>query len=93
TSPTVKYTLKPLKLFCCRLLEEAYVMNDPFTPDEDMFLIIRSLCSLCSRAVCVGTARSLFYSKNFCLPCVKENLKVFPLEIKEDMDKRKPQQK
>uniref|UniRef100_A0A8C0U7A5 Cysteine-rich DPF motif domain-containing protein 1 n=2 Tax=Cyanistes caeruleus TaxID=156563 RepID=A0A8C0U7A5_CYACU len=35
---------------------------------------------------------SLFYSKSFCLPCVKENLKPFPLEI-QDMDKRKPQQK
>lgn len=36
---------------------------------------------------------SLFYSKNFCFPCVKKNLKAFPLEIQEDMDKRKPQQK
>lgn len=36
---------------------------------------------------------SLFYSKRFCLPCVNENLKAFPSEIQEDMDKRKPQQK
>lgn len=36
---------------------------------------------------------SLFYSKRFCLPCVKENLKDFPLEIQEDMNKRKTQQK
>ncbi|KAF2979769.1 hypothetical protein EK904_012793, partial [Melospiza melodia maxima] len=75
------------------LLEEACVMRDPFTPGKDKFLIIRSHCSLCSRAVCVGTNCSLFYSKSFCLPCVKENLKAFPLEIQEDMDKRKPQQK
>ncbi|XP_063011860.1 cysteine-rich DPF motif domain-containing protein 1 [Melospiza melodia melodia] len=75
------------------LLEEACVMRDPFTPGKDKFLIIRSQCSLCSRAVCVGTNCSLFYSKSFCLPCVKENLKAFPLEIQEDMDKRKPQQK
>ncbi|NXM16011.1 CDPF1 protein, partial [Ploceus nigricollis] len=74
-------------------LEEAYVMKDPFTPDKDKFLIIRSHCSLCSRAVCVGTDCYLFYSKIFCLPCVKENLKAFPFEIQEDMDKRKPQQK
>ncbi|NXR86262.1 CDPF1 protein, partial [Hypocryptadius cinnamomeus] len=75
------------------LLEETCVMRDPFTPDKDKFLIIRSHCSWCSRAVCVGTDCSLLYSKSFCLPCVKENLKAFPLEIQEDMDKRKPQQK
>ncbi|NXA70524.1 CDPF1 protein, partial [Mohoua ochrocephala] len=72
-------------------LEEAYVMKYPFTPDKDKFLIVGSRCSLCSRAVCVDC--SLFYSKRFCLPCVKENLKAFPLEIQEDMDKRKRQQK
>ncbi|NWW30412.1 CDPF1 protein, partial [Panurus biarmicus] len=73
--------------------KEASVMKDPFTPDKDKFLTTGSLCSLCSRAVCVGTDCSLFYSKSFCLPCVKENLKAFPLEIEEDTDKRKPQQK
>ncbi|NXA88992.1 CDPF1 protein, partial [Melanocharis versteri] len=80
------------------LLEEAYVMKDPFTPDKDKFLIVGSHCSLCSRAVCVVMLfslqdSSLFYSKRFCLPRVKENLKAFPLEIQEDMDKRKPQKK
>uniref|UniRef100_H0ZNH6 Cysteine-rich DPF motif domain-containing protein 1 n=1 Tax=Taeniopygia guttata TaxID=59729 RepID=H0ZNH6_TAEGU len=74
------------------LLEEACVMKDPFTPDKDKFLIIRSHCSLCSRAVCVGTDCCLFFSKSFCLPCVKENLKAFPFEI-QDRDRRKPQQK
>ncbi|KAL9853911.1 cysteine-rich DPF motif domain-containing protein 1 [Geothlypis trichas] len=92
SSTSVKYTLKSLKLFFFRLLEEACVMRDPFTPDKDKFLVIRSHCSLCSRALCVGTNCSLFHSKSFCLPCVKENLKAFPLEI-QDMDKRKPQQK
>ncbi|NXS89831.1 CDPF1 protein, partial [Erpornis zantholeuca] len=74
------------------LLEEAYVMKDPFTPDKDKFLIVGSHCSLCSRAVisilCILLVMlfslqdcSLFYSKRFCRPCVKENLKAFPLEI------------
>ncbi|NWV57710.1 CDPF1 protein, partial [Daphoenositta chrysoptera] len=92
------YTLKSLKLFFYMLLEEAYVRKDPFTPDKDKFLFVGFHCSLCSRAVCVVMVFSLlfifsFYSKRFCLPCVKENLKAFPLEIQEDMDKRKPQQK
>ncbi|NWH95737.1 CDPF1 protein, partial [Aegithalos caudatus] len=75
------------------LLEEAYILKDPFTPEKDKFLIAGSHCSLCSRAVCVGTDCSLFYSKCFSLPCVKENLKAFPLGIQAFMDKRKPQQK
>ncbi|NXH90973.1 CDPF1 protein, partial [Edolisoma coerulescens] len=73
--------------------EEACVMKDPFTSDKDKFLVVGSHCSLCSRAVCVGTDCSLFCSKRFCLLCVKENLKAYPLEIQEDMDKRRPQQK
>ncbi|KAM4901324.1 cysteine-rich DPF motif domain-containing protein 1 [Sylvia borin] len=74
-----------------RPLEEAYVVKDPFTPDKGQvkLLIAGSHCSLCSRAVTVV----LFHSKSFCPPCVKENLKAFPLEIQEDMDKRKSQQK
>ncbi|XP_023558266.1 cysteine-rich DPF motif domain-containing protein 1 isoform X3 [Octodon degus] len=32
---------------------------------------------------------SLFYSKRFCLPCVRENLGVFPAEIRQDLEKRK----
>ncbi|NXS27592.1 CDPF1 protein, partial [Pomatostomus ruficeps] len=84
------------------LLEEAYVMKDPFTPDKDKFLIAESHRSLGSRAVCVGAVASktscfnnffFLHTPRFCLPCVKENLKAFPLEIQENMDKRKPQQK
>ncbi|RLV93456.1 hypothetical protein DV515_00013446, partial [Chloebia gouldiae] len=74
------------------LLEEACVIKDPFTPDKDKFLIIRSHCSLCSRAVCVGTDCYLFYSKSFCLPRMKENIKAFSVKI-QNMDRRKPQQK
>lgn len=36
------------------LLEESYVMKDPFTSDKDRFLILGSRCSVCSRLVCVG---------------------------------------
>ncbi|XP_055568543.1 cysteine-rich DPF motif domain-containing protein 1 isoform X1 [Falco cherrug] len=93
TAPYIYYGQKPPNTRSIVLLEESYVMKDPFTPDKDKFLILGSHCSLCSRSVCVGTECSLFYSKRFCLPCVNENLKAFPLEIQEDMDKRKAQQK
>ncbi|NWQ77738.1 CDPF1 protein, partial [Columbina picui] len=93
TAPYTYYGQKPPNTLSIVLLEECYVMKDPFTPDKDKFLILGSHCSLCSRSVCVGTECSLFYSKRFCLPCVNENIKAFPLEIQEDIDKRKPQQK
>ncbi|XP_008701105.1 cysteine-rich DPF motif domain-containing protein 1 isoform X2 [Ursus americanus] len=71
------------------LLEESYVMKDPFTSDKDRFLVLGSKCSLCSRLVCVGPECSLFYSKRFCLPCVQENMDAFPQEIRQDLEKRK----
>ncbi|XP_026963787.1 cysteine-rich DPF motif domain-containing protein 1 isoform X1 [Sagmatias obliquidens] len=91
------------------LLEESYVMRDPFTPNKDRFLILGSRCSVCGRLVCVGPVGkpraagaafplslwlgphdcSLFYSKRFCLPCVRENIDAFPQEIQQDLEKRK----
>ncbi|XP_020833124.1 cysteine-rich DPF motif domain-containing protein 1 [Phascolarctos cinereus] len=70
------------------LLEECYVLKDPFSSDKDRFLILGSQCSLCSKLVCVGPECSLFYSKRFCLPCVRENLSAFPQEIQQDVEKR-----
>ncbi|XP_035164926.1 cysteine-rich DPF motif domain-containing protein 1 isoform X2 [Oxyura jamaicensis] len=93
TAPYMYYGQKPPNTRSIELLEDCYVMKDPFTPDKGKILIIGSLCSLCGRSVCIGTECSLFYSKRFCLPCMNENLQAFPLEIQEDMDKRKPQQK
>ncbi|XP_006866953.1 PREDICTED: cysteine-rich DPF motif domain-containing protein 1 [Chrysochloris asiatica] len=71
------------------LLEESYVLKDPFTADRNKFLVLGSRCSVCSRLVCVGPECSLFYSKRFCLPCVRENIDAFPREIQRDVEKRK----
>ncbi|XP_020757758.2 cysteine-rich DPF motif domain-containing protein 1 isoform X1 [Odocoileus virginianus] len=71
------------------LLEESYVMRDPFTPDKGRFLIVGSRCSVCSKLVCVDPECSLFYSKRFCLPCVQDNMDAFPQEIQRDLEKRK----
>lgn len=38
----------------CSLLEESYVMKDPFSPDRDRFLVLGARCSICGRLVCVG---------------------------------------
>ncbi|XP_059257762.1 cysteine-rich DPF motif domain-containing protein 1 [Mustela nigripes] len=71
------------------LLEESYVMKDPFASDKHRFLVLGSKCSVCSRLVCVGPECSLFYSKRFCLPCVQENMDAFPQEIRQDLEKRR----
>nr|XP_009677023.1 PREDICTED: cysteine-rich DPF motif domain-containing protein 1 isoform X2 [Struthio camelus australis] len=56
TAPYTYYGQKPPNTRSIVLLEESYVMKDPFTPEKDKFLILGSQCSLCSRSVCVGTA-------------------------------------
>ncbi|XP_048743486.2 cysteine-rich DPF motif domain-containing protein 1-like isoform X1 [Ostrea edulis] len=62
------------------LMEEAFVMKDPFSADGGM-ITLGSNCSSCGAIVCLSQDCSLFYTKRFCLPCVKRNLRDFPSEI------------
>lgn len=89
TAPYSYVGQKPPNTQAVVLLEESYVMKDPFTSDTDRFLVLGSQCSLCSRLVCVGPECSLFYSRRFCLPCVQDNIHAFPWEIQQDVEKRK----
>ncbi|XP_060044762.1 cysteine-rich DPF motif domain-containing protein 1 isoform X2 [Erinaceus europaeus] len=84
TAPYSYIGQKPPDTESVILLEESYIMKDPFTANKDRFLVLGSRCSLCSRLEC-----SLFYSKRFCLPCVQENIDAFPREIQQDLEKRK----
>ncbi|XP_063478603.1 cysteine-rich DPF motif domain-containing protein 1 isoform X5 [Symphalangus syndactylus] len=54
TAPYSYVGQKPPNTQSMVLLEESYVMKDPFTSDKDRFLVLGSRCSLCSRLVCVG---------------------------------------
>ncbi|XP_055963078.1 cysteine-rich DPF motif domain-containing protein 1 [Sorex fumeus] len=89
TAPYSYVGQKPPNTQSVVLLEESYVMKDPFSPDQQRFLVLGSRCSACGRLVCVGQGCSLFYCRRFCLPCVRENLSAFPQEIRQDLDKRK----
>nr|XP_035129104.1 cysteine-rich DPF motif domain-containing protein 1 isoform X2 [Callithrix jacchus] len=89
TAPYSYVGRKPPNTQSMVLLEESYVMKDPFTSEKGRFLVLGSHCSLCGRLVCVGPECSLFYSKRFCLPCVRENISAFPQEIRQDLEKRK----
>ncbi|ETE58365.1 hypothetical protein L345_15912, partial [Ophiophagus hannah] len=88
STPYSYYGHKPPNAYSVTLLEDCYVMKDPFTPDKDKFLILGAQCSRCHKRVCVGPDCSLFYSKRFCLPCVKAHIREFPLEIEEDLKKK-----
>ncbi|KAK9399282.1 cysteine-rich DPF motif domain-containing protein 1 [Crotalus adamanteus] len=89
TAPYSYYGHKPPNAYSVTLLEDCYVMmNDPFTPDKDTFLILGAQCSLCHKRVCAGPDCSLFYSKRFCLPCVSAHISEFPWEIEEDLKKK-----
>nr|XP_027810444.1 cysteine-rich DPF motif domain-containing protein 1 isoform X4 [Marmota flaviventris] len=54
TAPYSYVGQKPPNTQAVVLLEESYVMKDPFTSGTDRFLVLGSRCSLCSRLVCVG---------------------------------------
>ncbi|XP_030640892.1 cysteine-rich DPF motif domain-containing protein 1 [Chanos chanos] len=93
SSPFTYYGQKPPNTRAIVLLEECFVMKDPFSPDKERFLILGSKCSLCNKDVCVGTDCSLFYTKRFCLPCVRQHLDQFPQQVQSELAKKKPVQK
>uniref|UniRef100_A0A8C0G610 Cysteine-rich DPF motif domain-containing protein 1 n=1 Tax=Chelonoidis abingdonii TaxID=106734 RepID=A0A8C0G610_CHEAB len=66
TAPYSYYGQKPPNTHSVVLLEECYVMKDPFVPDKDKFLILGSQCSLCNRRVCAGTVSNVIHGAFFC---------------------------
>ncbi|XP_012881206.1 PREDICTED: cysteine-rich DPF motif domain-containing protein 1 [Dipodomys ordii] len=88
TAPYSYVGQKPPDTQSVILLEESYIMKDPFTTDKGRFLVLGARCSVCSRLVCAGPECSLFYSKRFCLPCVRKNIGAFPQEIQRDTETR-----
>lgn len=64
------------------------MIRDPFQGDqskESAAICLGSKCSLCQRPVCVGAKCSLFYTRRFCMPCLRSNLSSLPPEIKKQM--------
>lgn len=49
--PAVAHSRMPL---FHSLLEESYIMKDPFSSDKGRFLVLGAWCSVCGRLVCVG---------------------------------------
>uniref|UniRef100_A0A2K5P988 Cysteine-rich DPF motif domain-containing protein 1 n=1 Tax=Cebus imitator TaxID=2715852 RepID=A0A2K5P988_CEBIM len=70
TAPYSYVGQKPPNTQSMVLLEESYVMKDPFTSDKGRFLVLGSHCSLCSRLVCVGPGPSRRRDCPFLSTCV-----------------------
>ncbi|XP_008842901.2 cysteine-rich DPF motif domain-containing protein 1 isoform X2 [Nannospalax galili] len=88
TAPYSYVGQKPPDTQAVVLLEESYIMKDPFSLDKAKFLVLGARCSMCGKLEC-----SLFYSRRFCLPCVQENISAFPEEIQQDLKRRTPSQR
>lgn len=70
------------------LLENAYVMRDPFSAfHKKQILILGAKCSLCEIDVCVGSTCSLFFSKRFCKNCAFKNKTYFPTQVQMKINK------
>ncbi|XP_046840067.1 cysteine-rich DPF motif domain-containing protein 1-like [Xenia sp. Carnegie-2017] len=68
------------------LLEDAYIMKDPFTMEAN-FIVLGGHCSFCNIAVCCNQKCSIFYTKRICLACCLNHFDDFPPAIKQDLQK------
>ncbi|RUS91510.1 hypothetical protein EGW08_000731, partial [Elysia chlorotica] len=71
---------------CIMLLEDCYIMKDPFSTFGG-FVTVGASCSLCCKDVCLSSDCSLFYTQRFCLTCAHQNLQEFPKQIQEVREK------
>eukprot|EP00117_Sycon_ciliatum_P033269 scpid69788/ scgid25638/ UPF0595 protein C22orf40 homolog len=75
--------------FCkeIKLKEDAFVSRDPFSYDRHAFLLMGGMCCICSTPVCMAPACSLFYTRRFCLQCVRQHQARFPTEIQTELSR------
>lgn len=68
--------------------EDCYLMRDPFqNQPTGSFLLLGSSCTACKRVVCQAASCSIFYTTRFCVACAKANLKEFPMEMQQRINK------
>lgn len=72
------------------LLESAYVIKDPFTPDTHhrSFICLGSHCSYCSQPICMDKTCSYFYQKRFCVDCISKFILEFPQQVQNELKKK-----
>uniref|UniRef100_A0A1A9VLW3 Cysteine-rich DPF motif domain-containing protein 1 n=1 Tax=Glossina austeni TaxID=7395 RepID=A0A1A9VLW3_GLOAU len=75
--------------------ESTYVLRDPFQPPPpyrkpkaEYFVAIGSHCCCCHKTVCKDNECSFFYVNTYCLPCARQQLSNFPVEIQKKLHKQ-----
>lgn len=70
------------------LLEDGYVIEDPFFPPKrGKIVILGAHCIKCRKSVCKDVNCSVYFDGTFCIQCAKNNLKCFPLTIQEKLNR------
>ncbi|VUZ38903.1 unnamed protein product [Hymenolepis diminuta] len=67
------------------LLEEVYVMRDPFVDGGAGAIIIGADCCVCNDSVCISPQCSFYYGKRYCRKCALGNLDHFPEDIHKEL--------
>ncbi|KAH8407155.1 hypothetical protein KR222_009557, partial [Zaprionus bogoriensis] len=75
--------------------EESFVMRDPFQAPPprwqskpEFYIALGAKCAICAKDVCKDAACSFYYTKTFCLPCGKDELKSWPVEAQARLRKQ-----
>ncbi|KAJ8971293.1 hypothetical protein NQ314_000770 [Rhamnusium bicolor] len=70
------------------LLEDAYVIEDPFLPPKQgKIVILGAHCVKCRKSVCKDVNCSLYFDGTYCIECAKENIKSFPPSVQEKLNR------
>lgn len=71
-----------------KLLEDAYVIENPFIPPkQNNFIVIGSQCTKCNKTVCKDDSCSFYYDGTFCFECAKQESPNFPSSVREKFNK------
>lgn len=74
------------KNYC--LLEEAYVIEDPFSPPkQNKIIVLGTHCVKCDRIVCKDSTCSIYFEGTYCIKCAKSNLELFPASVQGKLNK------
>lgn len=70
------------------LLEDSYVIEDPFLPPrQGEYIILGANCSACNKAVCKDQRCSIYFDKTICINCAKDCLSSFPKVLQDKLNK------
>lgn len=79
---------EPPKFKGYKLLENAYVIENPFIPPkQNNFIVIGAHCVKCEKTVCKDDSCSFYYVGTYCLECAKKEASKFPSVVQEKFNK------